>query len=548
MGAILDWFAGIFKTAHFEDPNNELLAIYDQDYRPGRIHSSGSDGSKFYQGLSASGSSPILDNRTLMINARSAYHDSPFARAMVDRFADTIIGSGLRLCPSPNYTVLKITPEKAEKWGNKRRDSFHLWASSKKVMADESMNLYQLMRLIEIFQQRDNDYFVRFHYSKKRDLQNPLQLSLVDPLQIRGTDYTSTRGFQYYSEGISRDQNGKEIAYLAYIRDAKDGNYKEVEVPAIGPRSKLRMMAHGFRADYANQARGVSRIGHLLQEFEALTGFTLAQIYKAINQSQITYFVKPSKDAPASNPLDSVTHRRASGPYGSDPNVPVDAQNVGNANLPFEEYVRYLDIQEASFREPGSSAIFGLAEGEDLKSLENTAPSDSFNTFVDSFVSYLAASNSMPIEVLLQKFNSNYSASRAALIMLWRIVEIGRKEKKADILDHIYEAWLEGEIARGRISAPGWLDPVRRAAWMENTWQGDPLPNIDPLNTIKAYKEEAALGAITLDDIARNTNGSSGKTNRAQLTREFEELPIPTWEQKNIPSPSGQGKESEDEK
>lgn len=133
------------------------------------------------------------------------------------------------------------------------------------------------------------------------------------------------------------------------------------------------------------------------------------------------------------------------------------------------------------------------------------------------------------MEVVLKKFSNNYSASRGTLILCWRSAQIEGMEMSADFLDPVYEMWLSEEIAAGRISAPGWSDYRLRAAWLSCEWAGSPMPNIDPLKTAEADKAYVELSAQTLDDVARNFNGSSGKANRTKNIRQFEELPEPPW-------------------
>ncbi len=95
----------------------------------------------------------------------------------------------------------------------------------------------------------------------------------------------------------------------------------------------------------------------------------------------------------------------------------------------------------------------------------------------------------------------------------------------SDYLDPVYEMWLSGEIARGTVTAPGWQNPVFKAAWLTNRWIGAPLPSIDPKKTADADKVYAEMGAQTLDRVARNLNGSNGAANRRKLAREYKELP-----------------------
>jgi capsid protein len=303
----------------------------------------------------------------------------------------------------------------------------------------------------------------------------------------------------------------------------KEGGFKNVDIDATDPVSGRVFMLHGFNAEYAGQSRGYSRIGHAIQEFEKLTDFTAAQIQKAINQSNIVLYTKPSQDEDAPNPFENILSNAGAGPasdmFGASPAPSQDAQNVTPESL--LPVVTWESIPEATLTTPGSTGVFNLTRGADLKAFENTAPSDSFNVFVDAFTSYLSASTGMPIEALLMKFGQNFSASRATLIMLWRAVEMWRVEMAADYLNPIVEMWLCGEIAAGRVKAPGWSDPILRAAWMKGTWIGSAMPNIDPSKTAKATEIYLKHGLTTHDRESRTLNGSSGHANRQKLKREY---------------------------
>jgi len=502
-----------------EPPEASYGRFYGQDYY-------GTGGSKWPWGLSNSGLSPSINNALTRQNARSAFHDTPQARAIVERFADTVIEVGLKLDATPRSQILDLDPERAEAWGQNVSERFDLWASCKKCHRLENLTFYQAQRLVEIFQQRDNDYFVRLFYSQRSDLLNPLQFGFIDPSQIRGDAIINTLGYQFLEgDGIERDIDGREIAYWVYV--LKNNAYELVKVPAKGPKSGKKMILHGFQQDYAFQGRGYSRLAHALQEFENLTDFSTSHIKKAINQSSITMWVKPSPDNPASNPLLDITR-----PAGQ---APSDYIGASPTQSPLDDIsetmdLSYIPLPEATITQPGSVGVFNLKEGESLEPFRDTTPAQQYDRFVDSFCAYLAASSGMPIEILLMRFNQNYSASRATLILFWRIAQIWRAEIEADFLRPIYEAWLEGEIAAGRIQAPGWQDPRLRAAWLSCAWIGSPMPNIDPLRTAKADKTYIEIGAQDLDRVAREKNGTDGRANRAKLARQYKELPLPPWE------------------
>jgi len=478
-------------------------------------------GAKWDFGLSANGSSPLLDNYLLRQNSRSAIHDSVEYRAMVTRLADSVIDRGLRLIPDPASAMLGLTEDQAAAWSEDVTDRFHAWARQKSVDIAGNMNLYQLQRFAHLSQVRDGEYFVRCHYGAQDDLLNPLQIGFIDPNDIQGTaGLTSTTGFNHYLDsGIERDQFGREVAYHFYRWTGKD--YAPERVPARTPNG-MPLVIHGFRAEYANQVRGFPEFSHCLQEFENLTDFKSAHIKKAINQSQLVLSIEAGDNGPSDNVFEAITQSKT-GPSSSSTSPTASVVDTGSN-------FSYQVIEEAASGTPGSTVVYGLDSGEKLKPFANTAPADGFDTFVDSFAAYLSASNSIPIEVVLMRFNSNYSASRASLMLFWRVAQIWRDEQAADLLDVVYTAWLWGEIAAGRVIARGFADPALRAAWTQCQWSGVPMPNIDPAKTAKADETYVMLGAQSLDMVAQNFSGSRYKQNVAKLERQYKDHPIPPWE------------------
>ena len=486
----------------------------------------GSGGSKTPNGISGSGSSITFNHTLLRRNGRVAYHQTPQAKSLVTRMADTVADIGLRWEPMPNALTLGITPEEAEQWAREVKPRFDAWAKSKKQHRSGTMTWYQSQRLYQIFQHRDNDIFSRLYYSGEKELLNPVQFEFIDPDQIRGDAFTSTRGFQSNHDGINRDNQGREKSYNVWLRNVS-GHYESKTIEAKSSTGRIFMM-HGFMPEYAGQGRGLSRLGNDVEEFQKITDLTLAEIQKAIIQSSIWGFVKPSKDEDAHNILQTLQTRGGAGPagetFGSTP-TDTDATDVGAVGL---EPLSCYDIPEATIDRPGVF-ITNLPKGQSLEMVNNTSPTTGVDRFVDFFTSYLASARSMPIEVLLMKFGQNFSASRGALLLFWRIAQIWRDEMAADYLNPTVEMWLSEEIAAGRVAAPGWSDPRLRAAWLNSMWVGPPAPDIDPGRTAKARKDNIEAGVTTIGIEARNYNGSDAEANKASLTRELEDMPVPAW-------------------
>jgi len=503
---------------HQNNKNRASTGFYSRGYSSYN-YGDDSGGAKWPYGLSADGSSRIIDHYLMRQNARDAFHDSMDARAIVERMADSVVDIGLILDATPDHEILGIAPEQAEKWGADISRRFHLWAKDKKQNRSGVMNFYQAQRLYEIMQQRDNDIFVRFYYSKKKTLQNSLQYEFIDANQIRGCGLTDTYAQFDYQDGIKRNSDGTEKSYLVWFTDPKDGKYKEVEIQRKGAKSGKTQMIHGFNPEYAGQRRGYSRIGFAIQELENITDLTLAQIKKAINQSNLVLSIENEIQTPG-NTFSTLS-----------PDVSATGERLTATPTPAElsRDIRVCPVPEANLDTPGSLLAVGNEQGDKIKMLENKTPAESFSNFVQVFTERLAAAAGIPIEVVLMKFGQNYSASRATLIMFWRIVQMWREEMATDFLNEIYIMWLSEEISSGRITAMGWQDPVLRAAWISCQWIGAPLPSIDPKKESDARKNNLEMNLTTLEREARNLNGSSAVDNILKNQKTFPELPIPSW-------------------
>ena len=489
----------------------------------------GTAGEKWFGGLNNSRIALLFDHAGLRSNARRAYFESSQAKAIVDRMAESVAGNGLRLEASPNANILGITPDQAQEWAANVEARFDLWARSKGQHRSEKMTWYQSHLLYGRQQQRDNDQFIRLYYSGDPGLISNLQWEVIDPDQIRGDSYTSTNGPAASADGIERDSRGREKRYAIWYLD-KDNLYQMADIPAVGAVSGRPLMLHGFAQEYSGQGRGYSRISHAIQEFSNLTDFSVAHIKKALNQAMLAV-QNTNKQFNPSNPFEQIL----SAPGGAGPQIFDSLPPVPDGSPVVEDpRLSLLSVPEAAFSTPNSLAVVGMRQGDELKTVDQTAPVGGYAQFVDAFSGYLAAATGIPLEVVLMKFSNNYSASRASLILFWRNAELWRSEMASDYLDPVYGAWLAEEIAAGRVTAPGWSDPVMKAAWLNCNWIGTPMPNIDPARTMTADRGYVEMGATTLDRISRNLNGSSGSANRSRIVKEFSEIPVSPWATKQI--------------
>jgi len=490
-------------------------------------------GQKYDGGLPFFTPTLMLDSEGIRNRVRELSHTSLQLRALIERNVDTVIGQGLNISPEPKHKLVGITPEKAKEWISDEKTRFELWEMSQKANRSSRYNFYQAQRLIQKCLRRDGEVFVALSYHNDPSLLSPLRFEIIDPSQIRESAMTWTATGasllpRLNREGITRNADGEEVSYKVWTTDA-NGLPRMTEIPRVGRGGRIMMLHAVTGNDYAGQLRGVSPYAVCVQDLENILTFTLSQVNKSKHQSQINFTVESETDEPGEDPIEAAQARRvkkafgegkAAKEFGSDPEPDPSAQNVTEESLePFS-----LEIPNTNFNRPGSVGILALKGKQKLKAVPDASPSQQFNVFVDAYFAYIAASTGDSVENVLMKFRNNYSASRATLILTWRIAVQQRWEFDYYIGGPVYEMWLACEIAAGYARCPGWSDPRLRAAWVSHRYNGVSMPNIDPEKTAKAAKEYLSVGATTLEDVAIEYNDSDAESNRVKLGPELEEL------------------------
>lgn len=447
-----------------------------------------------------------LDFSALRAQSKKAYFESMQARGILSRLVDNAISYGLALEANPIWDLLdptgRIDNEGRVKWIREVENRFTLWAHSRDADATERKTFQQLQEFAFLNRLRDGEIFAILKYSGDTRKQNPLEIQFIDPDQVADPydgaygKAAEARGNKI-TDGIEVTSAGKEIAY--YIQDGDSMEW--TRIPKYGNNSGRLFLIHAARADIIGQVRGTPYLSHIIHEIEKLTDYQVAEIEAAVVNAIIAAWIKPSPDAPASRALQGVMARRDS----VDASTAVGGPKEGDALKPG------LYVQT-------------LKAGEELVSYDTKRPNVNFDAFKKSFEQSLAQSMSIPVEILNMSFNANYSASRAAILLFWYVVEKMQADFAADFLNPIYEMWLTEEIKAGRIKAEGWDTPVMRRAWLNCDWTGIPQPSIDPLKEANAATVRISDGLTTREREAKRYNGSEFRENVERLTVENTEL------------------------
>ena len=167
-------------------------------------------------------------------------------------------------------------------------------------------------------------------------------------------------------------------------------------------------------------------------------------------------------------------------------------------------------------------AIYDLPPGKDVTTVDPKRSDTQFESFVNTCITVIASSMGIPKEVLIKKYESNYTAARAALLDFWRTVRVYRTWFNATFNQPIYEQWLSEAVAAGRIDAPGFFDdPAVRLAWCGCSWMGASMGHVDPLKEVNAAETRIKNNITTEEQEASEYNGNDWAANVRQRKKEI---------------------------
>ena len=456
------------------------------------------------------------NNYTLRQRSRMLYMSAPIATAALKRQRTNIVGAGLKLKSTIDRDTLGLTQEQADEWQRKTQAEFNLWAQKKNACdATGVNNFYGMQQLVALSWPMSGDVFalikraeptplmpysLRLHILEADRVRTPTTVTggrvLSNPLQ---TDYTTAKlsnGHTIY-DGVEVDANGAVVAYHianSYPFQWNAEPEKFVRVEAYGAKSGLPNILHIMDTERPEQYRGVPYLAQAIEPLLQMRRYTEAEVMAALVQSFFTIFIT-SEGNSAENPFKEVG--------GEDGKVSTNPNEI----------------------EVGNGTVNVLEPGEGVNAVQPTHPNTGFDGFIRALCEQVGAALEIPADLLLMSFNASYSASRAALLEAWKGFRMRREWLADDFCKPVYEIWLTEAVARGRISAPGFLtDPVIRQAYLGSEWIGPSQGQLDPTKEVAAAVSAIENGLSTREAEAVKLNGSEFARNADKLAVENEAL------------------------
>lgn len=467
--------------------------------------------SKGWKSSSGNAKEDISDNLyTLRQRCRDLFMNAPLGRAPINRVMINAVGTGLVLRPNPDREALGLTDDQAAAWKAKVVREWDLWAGTTSCDASGLNTFAELQQVALLSWLQNGEAFALLPYVDRPAEVYPMKVRLIEADRIcdPGQPYHSM-GFGVarvtvdgrevsMDRGIEIGDNGEVLAYHvaqrhpASIYSSGNGSNKWERIEPVG-QSGRRNILHLVVHERAEQYHGVPFLAPVVEMLKQLDRYNEAELLAAVVAGMFTVFVKTNTP---DNPLGETV--------SSDEQVDPDNPNT---------------------YEMGPGAVIGLGENEAIETANPTRPNTAFEGFVRAILQSTGAALNVPYEVMINCYNTSYTAARAALLQAWVFFRMWRKWTVDDFAQPVYREWLTDAILMGRIEAPGYFDdPVIAAAWQRADWHGPSAGQVDPVKEVNAAKVRVAECFSTREKEAAEMTGTDFANNVQQRRREEESM------------------------
>jgi len=509
-----------------QDPEHRMPAAWVPEYGSGPYSNTGPVviRSGVYNGEKSNGSlgraiNLLPDHVSLRARSYEAWLANDVVKTALNPLIRRIIGSGLTMQAEPHLKLLElegITLD-SEKFTTNVETYFEVWAKSKRADIKCKNSLHELAQQHEETKLLGGDDLVILRIDKKFNL----KVQVVDGQHVKSPPiihayYTAAKAAgniiiqgveinpagEYVAFYVEKENYGERAMSLIYdLERIEAKNSEGMTMAWMGYGMKLRIDHH----------RGVPVTAAILEKAAVLDRYTNATVTTAEERAKVVYVLEHGRDSDGSNPLaDSIKAR-----IGTGVSTDTMAQATAVANA--------ISITE-------ERQVHSLAPDQSLKAVASQSEIQ-YDPFFNAIFTQICAAVGTPPEVALQKYNSNYSASRAAILAFQDVVALYRAKCGNDFYGPIYMIWLYVHVLKNKVTADGYLkawddenmDVVE--AYSGAKFTGTNMPHIDPLKEINAIR--GALGAaydnfplISLEQATEQAGGGDWQSNAAKIATE----------------------------
>ncbi len=423
----------------------------------------------------------VPDYHRLRIRMYSAYATIDSIKIIASKFFYWTIGSGLKLQVEPNRKVLASEGINNEtsvyaEFQSLTEARFQIYASSKNSDYAKEKNLHDLG--LEAYQGMflGGDMLCIVRYESYGPTMQVVSGEHVCDPPLEEFEKAKGRGNKI-KHGIEIDKKGGHVAYFV-VNDNEDLTQSFDRILAFGEKTKRRMawMVSGKKIS-PDHVRSVPQMSQSLEKVNKLDRYTEATVTKAEQGANIVHTIEHQDFSTG----EGVFEKKLNQVKG----ISVVGQDIDSNKILADGLANRI-VQQTG----GMS--YNMPNGAKLNSFESKAEPD-YPAFKTAIFEEVSAGSDIPPEVAMQKYNSNYSASRAAINSFGYIVVINRNKFANDFYIPFYKLWLEFQILQDKINAPGFIENrdnfMVTESYAQCRFTGKNMPHIDPLKEVKAIRE-----------------------------------------------------------
>lgn len=475
---------------------------------------------KAFKRMVGSSKSPLWDidmhNGTLRSRARFLSQSAPMATAALKAIRTSVVGPGLHLHAQVDKKYLGLTEEEANALNKEIEAEFELWAGNKRTCTNTGLqDFYEFQQLALLAWKTSGDAFIVFDYEEPSHMSpyglrvrlieadrvsTPMSNVMMPMLAYGINTVTGNKIF----DGVEVSETGLVVAYHlcnTYPEELTSEPREWVRIDAVGKLTGLPNILHLMDAERPEQYRGITILAPVIENILQLNRYINATVIAALLEASLGVYIKKTGESDGGMPgLPSM------------PGLDGDSEEDEERDL-------------ADFAPSLGGNVAELRDNEDIVTVDPKNPGNNFDPFVQIMATMTGAAIGVPADVLLKRYNTSYSAARAALQDHWREVRMMREWFNTSTNRLIYEVWFSEAAASGRIDAPGFFDdPRARAAYLAHDWVGPAMPHIDPYKEAVAMEIMTKWGWTTHTQATTQLNGGDHAANVEQLKNESELL------------------------
>lgn len=456
-----------------------------------------------------------LDNDALIARSWQQYLDSETCHMGIKRLARWVIGAGLTLQSQPETTLLKGEGIKidSEAFNEITESRFEVYANNTMSDFADMRTLHQMAYTAFVNMLNGGDVLVVC-----RIVKGVVKVQLIDcchvgnPLDVGvAPSGDITYNGNIIRNGVEIDGNGRHIAFHVQFTPFE---WRRIEARNSKTGQIMAWMGSidDFRID---DTRGMPVLTPVIETASKLERYTEATIGGAEERQKVPYFIEHGNNSDGETPFaKGLAQVKDFKPNIDD--VPID---VAGRQLASEVYA---STQKQVFNMPIDSRINAIDSKQELyfKDFHNTVGDDIFSTI------------GIPPDVARMIYNNSFSASRAALKDWEHTLITLRSRFYKMFYAPIYALWLDVEVLKNKIQAPGYLQALMTrnqfvlSAYRAAEWIGANVPHIDPEKEVRAERLKLgdAFANVPLTTVEAATialNGGDSENNMEQAAKEL---------------------------